>query len=128
MADPRPMTPSDVARAHARALANEHVRDTRFPKLFSPVSLGARLSKNRIMRVATTSNLAEQGRVGARMLAFYRTVAEGGAGVLVSEAMRLHPLEGVVPHALRSLTRASYPACGGSATQFTSRAHFSSCS
>ena len=100
MADPRTMTPSDVARAHARALANEHVRDTRFPKLFSPVSLGARLSKNRIMRVATTSNLAEQGRVGARMLAFYRTVAEGGAGVLVSEAMRLHPLEGVVPHAL----------------------------
>ena len=106
MADPRPMTPSDVARAHARALAHEHARDTRFPRLFSPVSLGSRLSKNRVMRVATTSNLAEQGRVGARMLAFYRTVAEGGAGVLVSEAMRLHRWRAWSPMRSRSLTRA----------------------
>jgi 2,4-dienoyl-CoA reductase-like NADH-dependent reductase (Old Yellow Enzyme family) len=94
------MTPADVARARERALRLEHARDTRFPKLFSPVALGAQTSKNRVMRVATTSNLAEQGRVGQRMLAFYRTVAEGGAGVVVSEATRLHPLEGVVPHAL----------------------------
>ena len=94
------MTPAEVARAHARALAQEHARDSRFPTLFTPIALGARTSKNRVMRVATTSNLAEQGRVGARMLAFYRTVAEGGAGVVVSEATRLHPLEGVVPHAL----------------------------
>ncbi len=94
------MTPAEVARARARALQLEHSRDSRFPALFSPVAIGAQTSKNRVMRVATTSNLAEQGRVGARMLAFYRTVAEGGAGVVVSEAMRLHPLEGVVPHAL----------------------------
>jgi 2,4-dienoyl-CoA reductase (NADPH2) len=100
MADNRPMTPAEVARAHARALANEHARDSHFPSLFSPISLGTLTSKNRVMRVATTSNLAEQGKVGARMLAFYRTVAEGGAGVVVSEATRLHPLEGVVPHAL----------------------------
>jgi 2,4-dienoyl-CoA reductase (NADPH2) len=52
------------------------------------------------MRVATTTNLAESGRVGERMLAFYRNVAEGGAGIIVSEAARLHPLEGVVPHAI----------------------------
>ena len=94
------MTPSEVARAHARALVNEHARASRFPQLFSPIALGAQTSKNRVMRVATTSNLAEQGRVGPKMLAFYRTVAEGGAGVIVSEATRLHPLEGVVPHAL----------------------------
>ena len=52
------------------------------------------------MRVATTANLAERGQVGDRMLAFYRTVAEGGSGVIVSEAVRLHPMEGVVPNAL----------------------------
>lgn len=94
------MTPAEVARSRERGLATEHCCDSRFPTLFSPIGLGALMSKNRIMRVATTSNLAEQGRVGERMLAFYRTVAEGGAGVVVSEATRLHPLEGVVPHAL----------------------------
>lgn len=94
------MTPADVIRARERARRIETASDSRFPTLFSPISLGAHTSKNRVMRVATTSNLAEQGRVGARMLAFYRTVAEGGAGVIVSEATRLHPHDGVVPHAL----------------------------
>ena len=94
------MTPAEVARARDRALMYEHPRASRFPQLFTPIQLGPLTSKNRVMRVATTSNLAQQGRVGDRMLAFYRTVAEGGAGVIVSEATRLHPLEGVVPHAL----------------------------
>ena len=51
-----------------------------YPALFAPIQIGRTLVKNRVMRVATTSNLAERNRVGERMLAFYRTVAEGGAG------------------------------------------------
>ena len=94
------MPPAEVARARNRALIFEDSSASRFPQLFKPIQLGPLSSKNRVMRVATTSNLAQQGRVGERMLAFYRTVAEGGAGVIVSEATRLHPLEGVVPHAL----------------------------
>ena len=94
------MIPLDTLRARERALINEHSANTSFPTLFSPISLGAVTSKNRIMRVATTANLAERGQVGDRMLAFYRTVAEGGSGVIVSEAVRLHPMEGVVPNAL----------------------------
>jgi 2,4-dienoyl-CoA reductase-like NADH-dependent reductase (Old Yellow Enzyme family) len=44
-----------------------------FPTLFSPIRIGPMLARNRAMRVATTSNLAERHRVGERMLAFYRT-------------------------------------------------------
>jgi 2,4-dienoyl-CoA reductase-like NADH-dependent reductase (Old Yellow Enzyme family) len=72
----------------------------RFRHLFSPIALGPALAKNRIMRVATTANLAERNRVKGRMLAFYRRVAQGGAGVIVSEAVRLHPLDTVVPSAI----------------------------
>src|SRR5688572_12755516 len=43
------------------------------------------------MRLATTANLAEDGRVGERMLAFYRRVAAGGVGTIVTEALRVHP-------------------------------------
>jgi 2,4-dienoyl-CoA reductase-like NADH-dependent reductase (Old Yellow Enzyme family) len=71
-----------------------------FPRLFSPLRIGPAVSRNRVMRVATTSNLAEQNRVGDRMLAFYRTVAEGGAGVIVSEAARVHPGDAVTPAAI----------------------------
>ena len=75
-------------------------RRDRFRTLFSPIAIGPATSKNRIMRVATTANLAEGGRVGKRMRHFYRRVAQGGAGVIVSEAVRLHPSEGVVPNAV----------------------------
>lgn len=71
-----------------------------YPILFSPIDLGPMRAKNRIMRVATTSNLATRNRVKKPMLAFYRRVAEGGAGVIVSEAVRLHPNDSVVPSAI----------------------------
>ncbi len=80
-----------------------------FPTLFSPVRLGPKTAKNRVMRVATTSNLAERSRVKARMLAFYRTVAQGGAGTIVSEAVRLHPSEAVVPNAIPLFDRETIP-------------------
>lgn len=80
-----------------------------FPKLFSPIRIGPAVARNRVMRVATTSNLAEKNRVGERMLAFYRTVAEGGAGVIVSEAARLHPADSVVPAAIPLFDRGVIP-------------------
>lgn len=80
-----------------------------FPTLFSPVRLGQATACNRVMRVATTTNLAEQNRVGDRMLAFYRTVAEGGAGVIVSEAARVHPQDAVTPGAIALFDRAALP-------------------
>ena len=80
-----------------------------FPTLFSPLRIGPAVSRNRVMRVATTTNLAEQNRVGDRMLAFYRTVAEGGAGVVVSEAARVHPADAVTPRAIPLFDRGPIP-------------------
>lgn len=80
-----------------------------FPRLFTPVRIGAATSRNRVMRVATTSNLAEMNRVGERMLAFYRSVAEGGAGVVVSEAARVHPGDAVTPQAIPLFDRGPIP-------------------
>ncbi len=80
-----------------------------FPALFSPIKLGPKTAKNRVMRVATTSNLAEKNRVGDRMLAFYKAVADGGAGTIVSEAVRLHPYDAVVPSAIPLFDRGVIP-------------------
>lgn len=68
-----------------------------FPTLFSPLRLGTVMTRNRVMRAATATNLAECGQVGERMLAFHRTAAEGGAGVVVSEGMRVHPGDAASP-------------------------------
>lgn len=91
---------ADVLPTEGHSAKGGGSRKERFNTLFSPIAIGPAVSKNRIMRVATTANLAEGGRVGKRMRHFYRRVAEGGAGVIVSEAVRLHPLEGVVPNAV----------------------------
>ncbi len=82
---------------------------TVFPTLFAPIRIGPAMARNRIMRVATTANLAEKNRVGDRMLAFYRTVAEGGAGVVVSESARVHPADAVVPGAIPLFDRGIVP-------------------
>ena len=62
----------------------------RFPRLFEPIRIGSRTAKNRVMRLATVTNLAEGGRVSDRMIAHYGTVARGGAGTVVIEALRVH--------------------------------------
>src|SRR4051812_31686457 len=80
-----------------------------FPRLFEPIRLGRREARNRTMRVATTAHLAERNRVSPRMLEFYRTVAAGGAGVIVSEALRIHPLEAEPAGSMLMWDRASIP-------------------
>ncbi|MCH9675205.1 MAG: FAD-dependent oxidoreductase [Gammaproteobacteria bacterium] len=71
-----------------------------FPSLFSPIAIGSRTAKNRIMRVATTANLADKNRVGPRILSFYRALAKGGVGTIVTEALRTQPLDPFGPGAL----------------------------
>ena len=74
-----------------------------FPHLLSSIRIGPRAAKNRIMRVATTANLADHNRVGARVLAFYRALAKGGAGTIVTEALRTQPQDPFGPGCARHL-------------------------
>ena len=76
-----------------------------FPHLLSSIRIGPRAAKNRIMRVATTANLADHNRVGARVLAFYRALAKGGAGTIVTEALRTQPQDPFGPGALAIFDR-----------------------
>ena len=71
-----------------------------FPHLFQPIRLGRAHAKNRIMRVATTANLADHHKVGPRLLEFYRTLARGGAGTIVTEALRAQANDPFGPGAL----------------------------
>ncbi len=76
-----------------------------FPHLFEPIRIGRAHAKNRIMRVATTANLADRNRVGPRLLEFYRTLAKGGAGTIVTEALRAQALDPFGPGALTIFDR-----------------------
>jgi len=78
---------------------------TLYPNLFRPLRIGAREAKNRIMRVATTANLADRNRVGDRVLAFYRTLAKGGVGTIVTEALRTDPRDPFGPGAITIFDR-----------------------
>jgi 2,4-dienoyl-CoA reductase-like NADH-dependent reductase (Old Yellow Enzyme family) len=78
-----------------------------YPHLFKPIQLGRIEAKNRIMRVATTSNLADRNRVGERLYEFYRTLAKGGVGTIVTEALRVSAQEAYGAGALVVHDRAS---------------------
>ncbi|MDX2155432.1 MAG: FAD-dependent oxidoreductase [Hyphomicrobiaceae bacterium] len=71
-----------------------------FPHLFEPLRLGRAQARNRIMRVATTANLADRNHVGPRLLEFYRTLAKGGSGTIVTEALRANADDPFGPGAL----------------------------
>jgi 2,4-dienoyl-CoA reductase-like NADH-dependent reductase (Old Yellow Enzyme family) len=64
---------------------------TQFPHLFSPIRIGAREARNRVMRLATVTNTGGNGIATERTIAHYRTIARGGVGIVVTEAMRVHP-------------------------------------
>jgi len=79
-----------------------------FPRLFSPISLGRIEAKNRVMRVATTCNLAVGSRVSDRQLAFYQAIARGGTGSIVTENMRITSV-GAAPNVLVASDRDAIP-------------------
>jgi len=81
-----------------------------YPNLFSPVRIGLQESRNRVMRTATTTNLAENGMPGEAMVEFYRTLAKGGVGTIVTETYRIHKGGGFVPTAVALYDREIIPA------------------
>lgn len=88
-----------------------------FPHLFSPVKLGSRTLRNRIVFGAHTANMAENGVPTERHVAYYAERAIGGAGMIVVEPMPVHQAavltrgnfrpgdDSVIPH-FQQVTRA----------------------
>ena len=63
----------------------------RYPHLFSPLEVGNARLKNRIVFPAIMNNYARQGLVTERTVTFYAERAAGGAAMVVSEALFVHP-------------------------------------
>ncbi|MDK1378694.1 MULTISPECIES: FAD-dependent oxidoreductase [unclassified Sinorhizobium] len=62
-----------------------------FQHLFSPIELGGRTLRNRIVFGAHTANMAEGGLPTERHAAYYAERAIGGAAMIVVEPMPVHP-------------------------------------
>lgn len=64
---------------------------TAFPRLLSPLRIGPRTTRNRVLVTAHEPRLAESFQAGARYIAYQRARARGGAGLQVSGATPVHP-------------------------------------
>ena len=59
--------------------------------LFTPHTLGRKKLKNRIVYPAVLSIYAQQNRVTDRLITYYEERARGGAAMLITEGMAIHP-------------------------------------
>ncbi|MCB5906939.1 oxidoreductase [Streptomyces pinistramenti] len=72
----------------------------RYERLFTPMALGRREVKNRIAFPAMITGLGAGNRPTERTVAAYARTAAGGAGMVVSEALAVHPTSEPKPFAL----------------------------
>ncbi|HET6260080.1 MAG TPA: mycofactocin system FadH/OYE family oxidoreductase 2 [Pseudonocardia sp.] len=61
--------------------------------LFSPLRLGPLTLRNRIVFAAHLTNSAEAGRPTAQHAAYYAARAVGGAGLIITEELSVHPAD-----------------------------------
>ncbi|MGL3819572.1 FAD-dependent oxidoreductase [Sphingopyxis sp. R3-92] len=62
---------------------------TAYPHLFSPIRIGQRDLRNRIVHASMSTHFADQGRVTDRLIDYYVNRARGGAAMLVTEPMAM---------------------------------------
>ncbi len=68
-----------------------------FKYLFSPLRLGATSVTNRISFSAHMTNFGEDNRISDRHVHYYRDRAKGGAGLIVTEELSVHPSDHPYP-------------------------------
>lgn len=61
------------------------------PKLFEPLQIRSVELKNRTVMTAMGTHLAEKGRMTQRPIDYYVARAKGGIGLIIAEAMPIHP-------------------------------------
>ena len=80
----------EMGRGHQEH-RNQSRMNAHFPRLFEPIRIGSKEARNRVMRLATVTNTGANGVSSRHTIEHYCTVARGGAGMIVTEAMRVHP-------------------------------------
>ncbi|MDE1147222.1 MAG: FAD-dependent oxidoreductase [Azospirillaceae bacterium] len=61
--------------------------ETRYPHLFSPLTLGRRTLRNRVVHASTSTRFQDRGRVTDRLIAYHVNRARGGAALTVTEPL-----------------------------------------
>ena len=62
-----------------------------FDTLFSPITVGGRELRNRIVHAATVTGLGRDRAVTDRLIAYHAARAQGGTAMIVTELMNVHP-------------------------------------
>ena len=68
-----------------------------FDTLFSPITVGTRRLRNRIVHTATVTGLGRDRAVTDRLVAYHAARAEGGAAMIVTELLNVHPTSSGAP-------------------------------
>ena len=68
-----------------------------FDTLFSPIAVGARQLRNRIVHAATVTGLGRDRAVTDRLIAYHAARAQGGTAMIVTELMNVHPTSAGAP-------------------------------
>ena len=67
--------------------------------LFQPISLGQMTVRNRFVRSAASESMAtERGEVTEDLVKYYRSLARGQVGLIISGFMYVHPLGRMARH------------------------------
>ena len=61
-----------------------------FPRLFSPLEMGALTIKNRIYSTGHMTMFPRDGKVSEALIAYHEARAKGGAGLIITEGCRTH--------------------------------------
>ena len=64
---------------------------TAFPNLLSRMRVGSLTLRNRIVVGAHLTHLAQEDRPTERMIDYHVARATGGAGLIITESMSVHP-------------------------------------
>jgi 2,4-dienoyl-CoA reductase-like NADH-dependent reductase (Old Yellow Enzyme family)/thioredoxin reductase len=64
--------------------------DRPFPRLFSPLTIGPITLKNRIVSTGHDTVMAENGKIGDRLIAYHEARARGGCGLIVVQVAGVH--------------------------------------
>ena len=68
-----------------------------YPHLFSPISIGQTIVKNRVFMPPISTNLAKKGYVTDELVAHYSARAKGGVGLIVTEVTTVEPVYVYLP-------------------------------
>ncbi|MBP1714527.1 MAG: oxidase, partial [Deltaproteobacteria bacterium] len=79
------------------------MKNIKVSSAFFPARIGSLELKNRLVRSATFESRAENGKVTDELIEFYRTLAKGGVGLIITGHCAIHP-EGYMTPRMTKIT------------------------